>query len=108
MQLKSLWECKNPEEHHTSKKDLFGILLHVVVKCLNIYQVLLLIQCDKIIDAPESVSTNLSCTVSKNTENIGSRNFDDRKLRHKTYCCILHMVLLVVILLSMIAVIFYR
>ena len=103
-----MWECKSPEEHYTSKKDLFEIFLHAVVKCLNIYQVLLLIQWDKIIDAPESVSTNLSCTVSKNAENIGSTNFDDRKLRHKTYCGILYMVLLVVILLSMITVIFYQ
>ena len=29
-------ECENPKEHHVCRRNIFGILLHVVVKMLNI------------------------------------------------------------------------
>ena len=37
-------ECKNPKKHLVCKKIIFGILLHKVVKMINIWQVLLTIQ----------------------------------------------------------------
>ena len=37
-------ECKNPKKHRVCIKIIFGILLHKVVKMINIWQVLLTIQ----------------------------------------------------------------
>ena len=36
-------KCKNPKEHCVCKRVIFGILLHVSVKVVNIYEVLLII-----------------------------------------------------------------
>ena len=62
--------------------------------------------CDEIIGAPDSASTNVSCTVPMYAKNIVPTNFDDKKVRHKMDCCILHTVLLVVILLFIVAIIY--
>ena len=35
--------------------------------------------CDEIIDAGDSVSSNVSYTVPVNGENVAPRNFDDKK-----------------------------
>ena len=38
-------ECKNPKKHQVcEKKVVFGILVHVLVKTINIQEVLLAIQ----------------------------------------------------------------
>ena len=58
------------------------------------------ITCDEIINAADSVLTNVISTVSK--------NFYNKKVRYKMYCYIMHVVLLVIILLFMIAMICYH
>ena len=61
------------------KKIIFGSLLHVVVKMVDIWQVLLTITSDEIIDSADSTSTNVSCSVPKTASNIASTNFNDIK-----------------------------
>ena len=71
------------------------------------------ILCDKIINATDSVATNVTNTMSTNVINttwtnvgsIVSINSDDKKVRYKIDCCILHMILLVIILLFIIVII---
>ena len=80
------------------KKMKFGILLHIVAKIDNS-----VITCDEIINAADSVSTN----VLTNLMSTASINFHNKKTRHKMNCYILHTVLLVVILPVVIAIICY-
>lgn len=42
--VKSRCEYKNPKEHNTCKKVIFGMLLHLISKMLNIQEVLLAIK----------------------------------------------------------------
>ena len=42
--VKSRFEYKNPKEHNTCKKVIFGMLLHLILKMLNIQEVLLAIK----------------------------------------------------------------
>ena len=66
------------------KKIISGILLHVVVKMVDMWQVLLTITCDEITDAADSTSTNVICSLPKTAlmikmKNIASTNFNDIK-----------------------------
>ena len=62
-----------------AKKIISGILLHVVVKMVDMWQILLTITCDEIIDAADSTSTNVICSLPKTASNIASTNFNDIK-----------------------------
>ena len=62
------------------------------------------ITCDEIINAANSVSTNVSCSVPINAVNTASVSFNDEKVRYKVDCCILHTFLLVVIVLFIFAI----
>ena len=57
--------------------------------------------CDEIINDSDSVSTNVLASVRSTV----SRNFNNKKVRYKMDCDILHIVLLVIILLFIIAII---
>ena len=72
--------------------------------------------CNEIINATDNVSTNVTNTILKNMANTIlanvmstiSINSDDKNVRYKMDCHILHTVLLVVILLFIIAIICYH
>ena len=70
------------------------------------------VTCDEIINAANSVSTNVSanvtCTVPIIAENSAPINFDDKKVEYKMNCCILHTTLLGNILLFMMVIISYH
>ena len=63
------------------------------------------IACDEIINVMDSVSTNVRNTNLINATKIFSINSDNKKIRHKMDCFVLHTSLLVTILLFMIAII---
>ena len=63
-----------------------------------------MITCDEIISVMGIVSTNMTSTIAKN----GSIIFDDKKVRYKIDCYILHTLLLVIILLLIITIIYYH
>ena len=80
-----------------------------------------MILCDKMINATDSVSkniiniskniintipTNMTNIISTNVASTVSINSDDKKVRYKTDCYILHTVLLGIILLFIIIIIF--
>ena len=60
--------------------------------------------CDEIINDSDSVSTNVLASVRSTV----SRNFNNKKVRYKMDCDILHIVLLVIILLFIIAIICFN
>ena len=49
---------------------------------------------DKYIIAADSILTNISCSVQKNTTNTAAINFDDQKVGYEMYCFVLLKVLL--------------
>ena len=63
---------------------------------------------DEIINVTESVSTNVTITTLTNFTSSVSINSDDKKVRYKMNCYILHAFLLVNILLVMIALTCYH
>ena len=63
------------------------------------------IACDEIINVMDSVSANVRNTKLINATKFFSINSDNKKLRHKVDCFVLHTFLLVTILLFMIAII---
>lgn len=67
---------------------------------------------DEIINAADSLSTNVSvnviCTVPINVANTALTNFDKRNVEHRLNCCILRTVLWVFTLLFIIAIILYH
>ena len=46
---------------------------------VDMWQILLTITCDEIIDAADSTSTNVICSLPKTASNIASTNFNDIK-----------------------------
>ena len=66
-----------------------------------------MIVCDEIINATNSVPTNVTSIISANVANTKAKNVictvsinsDDKKVRYKMDCYILHTVLLAIILL---------
>ena len=72
--------------------------------------------CDEIINVTDSASTNVINTILRNMTNTisinvmstVSKNSDDKKVRYKIDCCILHTVLLVIISLYIITIIRYH
>ena len=71
-----------------------------------------MITCDEIINAANSVSTNVSAnlmsTVSTNIVSNASVNFHNKKVRYKMDFYILHTILLVLLLLFIITIICYH
>ena len=63
--------------------------------------------CDEIINVTDSVSTNVTNTIAEIVMSTVPINFDDKKVRYKMDCYILHTFLLVIILLFIIAIICY-
>ena len=63
-----------------------------------------MIACDEILSVMDIASTKITNTIAKNV----SINSDDKKVRYKIDCYILHAVLLVIILLLIITVICYH
>ena len=61
--------------------------------------------CIEIINASDSVSTNVTSIIWTNVTSTMLTNSDDKKVRYKMYCYILYTVLLVIILLLIIAII---
>ena len=59
---------------------------------------------DEIISVMDIVSTEMTNTIATN----GSINSDDKKVRYKINCYILHTILLVIILLLMVTVVCYH
>ena len=55
-----------------------------------------------------NVTTNVANTISTNIASTVSINFDDKKVRYKMDCYILHTVLLVIILLFIITIISHQ
>ena len=69
------------------------------------------IACDEITNATDSVSTNVTNlinTISANATSTVPLNFNDKKVKYKMDCDILHTFLLVIILLFIIAIICYH
>ena len=72
--------------------------------------------CDEIINAADSVSTNVTNTIPTNMRNTlatnvistVSTNSNDKKIRYKMHCYILHLFLLVIIVLFIITIICYH
>ena len=64
--------------------------------------------CDEIINAADSVSTNVTNIILTNVTNNVSINADDKKVTYKILCYILHTVLVVIVLLFIIAIIRYH
>ena len=65
----------------------------------------LVIVCDEIINVTDSTLTNVTNVISTNALSTVSINSDDKKVRYKMNCYILHRFLLVSILLFIIAII---
>ena len=63
---------------------------------------------DEIINAADSVSTNVTNIILTNVTNNVSINADDKKVTYKILCYILHTVLVVIVLLFIIAIIRYH
>ena len=59
MTIKCWCEWKNPKENHVFEKKMFGILLHVLAKMVNIQELLLVIQCDEIVEVTKIIPTKL-------------------------------------------------
>ena len=66
--------------------------------------------CDEIINVADSVSTNVTNAVPTNATPTVSINSDDKKVKYKMHCHILHKLLLEIIILSIfiIAIICYH
>ena len=70
-----------------------------------------MITCDDIINAADSISTNMTKitnTISTKVMSSLSINCYDEKARYKIVCYILYIILLVIILLLIIAIIYYH
>ena len=67
-----------------------------------------LIACDEVIYAMDIVSTNVTSIISANVTITMLKNSDDKKVRYKIDCYILHTVLLVIMLLFIITTICYH
>ena len=63
---------------------------------------------DEIINAADSVSTNVTNIILTNVTNNVSINADDKKVTYKILCYILHTVLVVIVLLFIIVIIRYH
>ena len=77
------------------KKAIVGILAHADTSVMA---------CDEIISAMDIVSTKMTNSIAANV----SRNYNDKKVRYKTDCYILHTVLLAIMLLLIIAITCYH
>ena len=72
--------------------------------------------CDEILNAGDissknvanTIPTNITNTISTNAMSTVAINSDNKKVRHKTDCYILHMFLLVILLLFKVAIIYYH
>ena len=62
----------------------------------------------EIVNIIDSVSTNMTTTISRNVKRTASVHSDDNKVRHEMDCYIFHTLLLVTILLFTIAVLYYH
>ena len=82
-----------------AKKIILGIIAHVFVRVVSIVEDSIIVS-DKIIGVMDS--TNVTNTVSTNITSTLSKNSDDKKVRYKMDCNILHTFLLIVILLFII------
>ena len=100
-------ECKNPEKHNACRKDYIrnpATCSRENVEYLASTFDDSVFMCDKIITDADSVSTY----VPENVTSTASINSDDKKVRYKMDCYILHTVFLLVILLFIIAIICYH
>ena len=96
-------ECKNPKEHNAREKDY--VWNPATCSCKNGERLASaiddsVITCDDIINAADSLSTN----VPENVMSTASINFHNKKVGCKMDCHILHSVLLVIIFLFIIAI----
>ena len=100
-------ECKNPKEHNAREKDY--VWNPATCSCENGERLASaiddsVITCDDIINAADSLSTN----VPENVMSTASINFHNKKVQCKMDCHILHRVLLVIKFLFIIAIICYH
>ena len=64
--------------------------------------------CDEITKGADNVSTNVANAIPTNVRSTMSTNSEDKKVRYKMVCYILHIILLLIILLFTIALNWYH
>ena len=101
-------ECKN---YRTFKKDYSWNPITCIcenIKYLKSIVVTLAIECDEIIPLMDTVSTKMTNAIATNVMSTILTNYDNKKVRYKIDCYILHTVLLAIILLLIITIVCYH